>query len=143
VTDDWVMARRGQGAWFGRPGEAPRRLAGRPARPIPATQGYLPLYLFPHEDRARIGAGMARFGRVGSLRASCHEYRMLALGQVDFVLSAMAKPWDHAAGCLIVEEIGGRVESGGRPGYDPGHPRAPVLALASAESPLRIKDFLG
>ena len=50
-------------------------------------------------------------------------------------MSQSAKPWDHAAGCLVVAEAGGRILSGGVPGYDPRAPRAPVIAFADAESP--------
>ena len=143
LMDDWVSARRGKGAWYVRPGAPARRLTGRRAPPPSEAQGYLPLFLFPRAERARIGARIARFGRIGSLRCSCHEYRMLALGQVDFVLSPHGKPWDHAAGALIVEEIGGRIEAGGVPGYDPARPRVPVLALADRTSTLSVDELLG
>ena len=85
--------------------------------------------------RHAVAAALPELGRTGSLRCSCHEYRQLALGQADFVVSQSAKPWDHAAGCLVVAEAGGRILSGGVPGYDPRAPRAPVIAFADAESP--------
>ncbi|PYE85356.1 inositol monophosphatase family protein [Pseudoroseicyclus aestuarii] len=44
---------------------------------------------------------------VQSLRCSCHEYRLLAMGQADFLTATMLKPWDHAAGQLVLAEAGG------------------------------------
>lgn len=135
MMDDWVLARRGGGAWFCQPNAAPRRLIGRPARPSAEAQGFAPLFLYPPERRREIAVAMAGMGRVGSLRCSCHEYRQVALGQADFVVSPRWKPWDHTAGCLAVEEAGGKVLAGGVGGYDPRAPRAPILAIADAKAP--------
>lgn len=134
VIDDWVLARRGGGAWAVAPGGVPRKLHGRAPRPRAEAQGYVPLSLYKGVRRSEVAAGLAELGRVTSLRCSCHEYRQLALGQVDFVVSPGAKPWDHAAGCLVVAEAGGRITSGGTPGYDPLAPQAPVVAYGHAGS---------
>ena len=134
VIEDWVVARKGGGAWFAGPGRPPRRLTGRSPRPRAQAQGYVPLYLYEPARRREVAAALPGLGRTGSLRCSCHEYRQLALGQADFVVSRSAKPWDHAAGCLVVTEAGGRILSGGAEGYDPRAPRAPVLAFAHADS---------
>lgn len=132
VMDDWVLARRGGGAWFAAPGKPPRRLAGRPARPRERAQGFVPLFLYEPPRRAEIAAAMAGMGRAMSLRCSCHEYRQLALGHADFMVSPRGRPWDHAAGCLAVEEAGGRIVSGGQPGFAPRAPRVPIVAHADA-----------
>lgn len=134
VIDDWVLARKGGGAWFGAPGKAPRRLHGRAPRPRAEAQGYLPLFLYRGARHAEIAAGLAELGRTSTLRCSCHEYRQVALGQADFAIQPSAKPWDHAAGCLVVAEAGGRILSGGTPGYDPLAPEAPVVAIGHADS---------
>jgi len=134
VIDDWVLACKGGGAWFGAPGKAPRRLHGRAPRPRAEAQGYLPLFLYRGPRHAEIAAGLAELGRTSTLRCSCHEYRQVALGQADFAIQPTAKPWDHAAGCLVVAEAGGRILSGGTPGYDPRAPEAPVVAIGHADS---------
>ncbi|MEZ5721633.1 MAG: inositol monophosphatase [Paracoccaceae bacterium] len=134
VIDDWVLARKGGGAWFAGPGKPPRRLTGRAPRPREAAQGYVPLFLYEGARRQAVAAALLALGRVNSLRCSCHEYRQLALGQADFVVSPKAKPWDHAAGCLVIGEAGGKVLSGGRPGYDPRAPKVPVVAFAHTDS---------
>ncbi|MEM6414307.1 MAG: inositol monophosphatase family protein [Pseudomonadota bacterium] len=39
---------------------------------------------------------------------SAYAYLKLAFGAVDFKLSSRIHPWDHAAGVLLLEELGGR-----------------------------------
>ncbi len=101
ICDDWVEAAESEGARFRQ-----RRLeiAGAGAQ---ARTGYAPLGFIPQRHRAEMAERLSGFGRVGSLRCSCHEYRMLAQGHVDFVLSAGLMPWDHAAGVLAVGQAGG------------------------------------
>jgi fructose-1,6-bisphosphatase/inositol monophosphatase family enzyme len=110
VIDDWVLARRGGGAWYCRPGAAPARLEVSKTAEVGRMTGLAPLFLFPAERQAALATAALDFGRVHTLRCSCHEYRLLAGGRVDFVASASSNPWDHLAGALAVEEAGGVVE---------------------------------
>ncbi|KNG94209.1 inositol monophosphatase family protein [Pseudaestuariivita atlantica] len=75
--------------------------------PIPGLTGFLPLNLLPEDKRAAMAATYPGFNRVLNLRCSCHEFRLMAQGHVDFMLSARLTPWDHAAGALIVARAGG------------------------------------
>ncbi|MFN3208374.1 MAG: inositol monophosphatase family protein [Roseovarius sp.] len=92
------------------------RATGR-ARPVSTSQGgavdslygYMHYYLMDRAAQEQLAPLMPRFGRIGSLRCSCHEYRMLAQGHADFLLSSTLNPWDHAAGVLIVQRAGGVV----------------------------------
>ncbi|RVT85153.1 inositol monophosphatase [Rhodobacteraceae bacterium CCMM004] len=119
IGDDWIVAGRGQGAWFGRPGAPPRRLTGpTPAQPE-AARVYLPLSLYRAEDRPAVARTMAGLGHVAALRCSCHEYRQLALGHAHALVTPMLKPWDHAAGVLVVEECGGAACLADGGGYGP------------------------
>lgn len=117
VMDDWVMAERGTGAWFCRPAETVLRLQGPPPRPKTEAHAFVPLFLYPPADQARISATLPGWGRATSLRCSCHEYRTLAFGHADLIVAPGPKPSDHAAGVLITEEAGGMAWSG-RSGYD-------------------------
>ena len=110
LLDDWVVARRGGGAWFGRPGEEPVRLAVAPEAPPEAMTGFVPLFLFPPERRQAVAEAMLGLGRATSLRCSCHEYRLLVQGHVHFIVGAHMEPWDHAAGVLVLREAGGCAE---------------------------------
>ncbi|SDW45332.1 inositol monophosphatase family protein [Roseicitreum antarcticum] len=117
VMDDWIMAEKGRGAWFCRPDEAPLRLTGPAPRHKDEAHAFVPLFLYPDADRPRIAAQFPQWGRVTSMRCSCHEYRTLAFGHADLIAAPTPKPWDHAAGVLVVEELGGAARASG-PGYD-------------------------
>lgn len=110
LLDDWVVARRAGGAWFGRPGEDLVRLRVAPQAPPEAMTGFVPLFLFPPDRRRAVADAMLAFGRATSLRCACHEHRLLAQGRVHFVVGAGLEPWDHAAGALAVREAGGCAE---------------------------------
>ncbi len=129
LLDDWVMAMRGGGAWFCKPGAAPQRLRGAAPKPLDVLTAFVPLSLYPQGARARVAARLPEFGRVTSLRCSCHEYRLMATGHAEVNISPQVKPWDHAAGVLVVEECGGVAFSDAQPGYAPGNPRAPLLVM--------------
>jgi len=45
-----------------------------------------------------------------SVRCSAYAYINMARGLQDFALYSRARPWDHAAGVLLLSEIGGRAE---------------------------------
>jgi fructose-1,6-bisphosphatase/inositol monophosphatase family enzyme len=135
VIDDWIMASRGEGAWFCRPDAAPVRLQTSGSKQYSELEGMLPLFIFPQEQRERLAAQMAaQFGRLDCLKCSCHEYRMLAQGRADFILSPKKNPWDHAAGVLITQEAGGdAVCLDGRP-YKPTDHSGPFLVAHNKQS---------
>lgn len=109
VMDDWVEASTGQGAALRGPSfSRPLRVSSEVERR--RMNGYVPIGLYPMETRRKLVQEFPDFGRVTSLRCSCHEYRMVAQGHSDFVLSGPTPhPWDHAAGALAVMEAGGVV----------------------------------
>ena len=108
VMDDWIMGLRGEGAFFCTPSTSPRPLAPVGQVPVEKAHGYVALWLFEEHQQVEIINNYPRFARISCLRCSCHEYRQMALGNAHFVVSATPKPWDHAAGVLIMRELGGR-----------------------------------
>jgi len=115
VRDDWAVAEPGSGAWLCREGETPRRLKAGDERPMERSRGLVPLDCSAPSARADF---LRRFDdalQVHDLRCSCHEYRLLASGEADFIVAQTLHPWDHAAGQLLVREAGGwsALESGG------------------------------
>ena len=79
----------------------------RPDQGAPLS-GFLPLNLLPHDRRGALAGAMSELGSFNSMKCSCHEYRMLALGHADYCLSGpVPNAWDHAAGALAVTEVGG------------------------------------
>lgn len=57
-------------------------------------------------------------------RCSAYAYIHLARGERDFAISSRINPWDHAAGVLLLNEVGGRAAY-----LDDGAPYAPRLTI--------------
>ncbi|MCG6885037.1 MAG: inositol monophosphatase [Silicimonas sp.] len=108
VMDDWIWARKGGGTWYQQPGSDPRPLTFGDERGGDMT-GFVPIFNFPPPISERLAGDIPGIRRIWSVRCSCHEYRVMADGGADFVLSNALKPWDHAAGALAVAEAGGAV----------------------------------
>lgn len=109
IGDDWVVARAGEGAEFVKSDGSAKNLRFNDAPPpkIETALGFIHSYLFKGDERQRLFSILPRFQKTDALRCSAHEYRLLAQGAVDFCLSPVLNPWDHAAGCLVAEEAGG------------------------------------
>jgi len=68
------------------------------------------------------------------------EYLEILTGQVDFSLYRTTKPWDHAAGGLMVTEAGGgAVRFDGQP-YEPAQPiNSGIIGAASRETLAKVR----
>ncbi|WP_299417554.1 inositol monophosphatase [uncultured Sulfitobacter sp.] len=110
VADDWAVADEEMTPQLQRPFGAARSLKVAMGKPLEQMSGILPLHLFAKPQQAQLAATFPGFARVSTLRCSAHEYRMLAQGHVDFSLTALLHPWDHAAGALIAARAGAHVE---------------------------------
>lgn len=143
IGDDWVMVERGAGTHFCRDGSLGERLVMPSTdRPEGAT-GFVPLYLFPPAQRPQIALGMTGLARANSLRCSCHEYRLLVQGKVDFNLSVNLQPWDHVAGLLAVTEAGGTFASAGEAPFHPARSYPGALIAAVNDDVLSgVRDVL-
>ena len=98
VIDDWIVSQEHAVTCYTNARNS--RALRLPATP-PETKagGYVPLGSLPDPHRLRVAALWPEIGRLNSLRCACHEFRMLAQGHVDFMLSTRLTLWDHAAGC--------------------------------------------
>ncbi len=47
----------------------------------------------------------------GMMFSSCIEYISMIKGESDFMINSSTKPWDHAAGQLMIKELGGKGRS--------------------------------
>ena len=132
VLGDTAVADRSGARIVDARGERPLRCSSEtdPAR----MAGFLPLHLAPRAARAPLALAMAGFARVTSLHCSAWEYRLLAAGRVEFVLSTHLKPWDHLAGALLVRQAGGVVRTLAGEDYRAGVTRGPLLAAASEDA---------
>ncbi|GGX42531.1 inositol phosphatase [Tateyamaria omphalii] len=108
VGDDLVMADNTTPAqWQTQTGRL-RAIHTSKTKPLDQLAGYAHIRLMPPADRALMWTKVGALAFVGSLRCSAHEYRLLATGAVDFVLSGHLNSWDHAAGVLICQQAGGK-----------------------------------
>jgi fructose-1,6-bisphosphatase/inositol monophosphatase family enzyme len=142
LGDDVIWAADGEDALFQAPRRAPRRLAVSQGGPLDELTGCIPLYMIPQPERAEVAATLPAFRRVLSLRCSCHEYRTLAQGHLDFVLSAGLTPWDHSAGALIAARAGGHVAMLDGSAFTAGRRDGYLLAAANRETWERVRDAL-
>jgi fructose-1,6-bisphosphatase/inositol monophosphatase family enzyme len=130
--DDWIMARRGEGAFFCRPdGSRTALTLAPPPDALSDTVGFLGLYLFARDRQAQLARAQPAFRRTMTLRCSCHEYRMLAQGHAQFCLNGMLNVWDHAAGVMIYQEAGGIARLLDGRSYEPAMRKGHLLTAAS------------
>jgi len=132
VMDDLILARRGGGTWFIRPGHVQRQLfmSAAPVRLEEAT-AFLPLSIYTAPSDNAPPSDLPRFRRAWSLRCSCHEYRTMTQGGADINVSDSLNPWDHAAGVLAVTEAGGAVAQLDGSPYPLGQTLGRVVAARS------------
>ncbi len=107
ILGDFLMARRGEGAWHVAVDGTRTRLSVAAPMPIDEMHGFIPLHMFEPDLQAKLAPRVLRFLRTTTWRCSAWEYRMLATGAMSFCLNESLKPWDHAAGVLIHAEAGG------------------------------------
>lgn len=109
VLNDFVIADAEHGAELVLPGGRRRALATSAGGPVETLKGFMPLNLLPRDKQAEFAAAMPRFARSAMLRCACHEARMVAQGQMDFLLYAKLTPWDQPAGVVAIRQAGGHV----------------------------------
>lgn len=69
--------------------------------------GYVALSLLSDEAKVLVASKLPDTRLIYTLRCAAHEYRMLAQGNVDYVIGVRMTPWDHAAGVLLCQQAGG------------------------------------
>lgn len=115
-TGRMAMALKGEGVTLdGTPVRRPK-----PVRPPIGFVGYKVKKEF---DRQLPPAKRRTLGRVSTLNCAGAEYHEILAGRADFNLYRMTKPWDHAAGTLMIAEAGGEAQR-----FD-GKPYAPAQAI--------------
>jgi myo-inositol-1(or 4)-monophosphatase len=117
LRDELFEASRGAGA----------SLNGRPIRVSETARLTQALVAtgFPYDIRERVPETMGRLGRMlahtqGARRggSAALDLGYVACGRVDGFYEENLKPWDTAAGCLIVTEAGGKITTFDGGDYD-------------------------
>lgn len=140
VMDDWIIADEAHPTRFARTSRADRRLQVSRGGALDEMSGFVHLYLMARDHRAEMAAALPDFARTQVLRCSCHEYRTLARGGMDFCLSGVMNPWDHAAGVLICQQAGGHVAMLDGRAYNASFTEGFLLAAPDRDSWLRLRD---
>lgn len=108
MMDDYIIAdHAAQSALFVPKRGPSHTINTAPAKALDELDGYVHLGLMPKDVQFALTPILPNFRRTTVLRCSCHEYRLIAQGHVDFCLSATLNPWDHAAGVLACQLAGG------------------------------------
>jgi fructose-1,6-bisphosphatase/inositol monophosphatase family enzyme len=125
------VAERGSGTYRdGERVEAPRRPAD-----VSEVSGVCISRYLNREDAARVERNRHRFRALAPGRMCAGaDYVSVVDGERDLVLFGRTKPWDHAPGTLLVEEVGGRTARLDGSPYDPRERDAiGLLTTGSAE----------
>lgn len=123
-----TVARRGQGVY--RDGA---RLGLSSVETVAESNAGICLNYFPAPVRQGIREKLGAMRGHSCGHCAAHEYLDFLEGKIDFALHYRANPWDHLAGILAVEELGGVVRT-----WDGGRyrPAAPESLLIAATEPL-------
>ncbi len=119
---------RGGGAWFG--GE---RMKTAASKPLHELSGHVGWKYYPEALRPFLKEQTKKVGNAFSLNCAGHEYLMIADGKADFGIYSRAKPWDHLAGTLAVQEAGGYVSLWNGQPYYPSFTGHGLMAASSPE----------
>ncbi|MEM6758563.1 MAG: inositol monophosphatase [Pseudomonadota bacterium] len=134
VGDDAVMADNMTPALWQTKSGLRRPIRGRDPRPLDGMVGYMHIRLMSAAAQEYVWPRVGVLAHAGALRCSAHEYRLLATGAVDFVLSSMLNPWDHVAGSLIARQAGGMSAMLDASPYDATVREGYLLSASSAET---------
>ncbi|WP_147107201.1 inositol monophosphatase [Tateyamaria sp. syn59] len=133
VGNDLIMADNTSPAqWLTQTGRI-RLIHTAGTKPLGELAGYAHIRLMTPADQALMWTKVGALAFIGSLRCSAHEYRLLATGAVDFVLSATLNSWDHAAGVLICQQAGGKAAMLDGSDYTAATTEGYLLSAASPE----------
>lgn len=140
VSDDWIIADEANPARMAAVQGAERPVRVSSGGALSELQGYMHYYLMTQARQDKVAPLLPTLARCIALRCSCHEYRLLAQGAVDFVLSDVLNPWDHAAGVLICRQAGGVARMLDGRDYNTSITKGVLLSAANEETWTSLKD---
>lgn len=134
MSDDWVMAEQGGGAFLIKPDGMERRLVVSAPAPLPEMVGYVSTDFLPPAVKPDILARLAKARMFSSHRCAAHMYRAFAGGHGHFVMLDRLTPWDHLAGTLIATEAGAYVACLDGSPYDTSKRTGALLTATDPDS---------
>ncbi|MEP1201478.1 inositol monophosphatase family protein [Tateyamaria sp.] len=131
IGDDLIITdNTSPSVWQTRTGRQ-RGISTAAAKPLDQMAGYMHIRLMPPADRALMWSKVGVLSYVGTLRCAAHEYRLLATGAIDFILSGYLNCWDHAAGVLLCQQAGGKAAMMDDTPYNAGMTSGYLLSASS------------
>jgi fructose-1,6-bisphosphatase/inositol monophosphatase family enzyme len=131
-----AIARKGEGVWL-----EGRRVANIDPKQHPS--GMVGYRIRKEFERQLLPAQRARLGELSTLNCAGREYVEVLAGQTDFTLYRMTKPWDHAAGALMMEEAGGQALRFNGARFKPADRiDSGIIAAPSRETVAKVKAVL-
>jgi fructose-1,6-bisphosphatase/inositol monophosphatase family enzyme len=112
---------------------------GKSIQGIPGTRplnGFVGYKIAKSLDQQLGPEQRSRLGSITTLRCAGAEYLEILAGRASFSLYRTTKPWDHAAGTLMMREAGGGAMQFGAAPYSPAQPLNAGLITASTEEAL-------
>ena len=143
VADDWAISGDQGPALFETANGITRDLRAAIGKPLDKLSGHIPLDMFSGDAQAKLASTLPSFARTQPLRCSAHEYRLIAQGFTDFLLTGTLHPWDHAAGALICERAGSHVEMLDGGPYNAGTSKGYLLVAPDRTTWNRLKKVFG
>jgi fructose-1,6-bisphosphatase/inositol monophosphatase family enzyme len=142
MVDDWVISDDQSNARIAGAGRTETSAHVSSGGELCDLSGVMHFYLIPKDTQARLAPVLPEFYRMSSMRCSCHEYRVMAQGGVDFVLSGILNPWDHAAGVLLCQRSGGVAKMLDGRDYDISIEEGYILCAPNQDTWDRLRDVL-
>ena len=132
-NDRMAVAEKGQGVTLDGAAVRGQAPAGRP-------NGLIGDRVRKEFDRQLSESQRARLGELTTLRCAGREYIEMLAGRFNFSLYRLTKPWDHAAGALMLTEAGGNaLRFNGMP-YGPADPmESGIIASPSLQVLAEVK----
>lgn len=108
MNDRMFASWKGQGVTVN--GKNVQSIASSPgSKELSDMVGYTRPQFFPRRYRDTMKENISCFKDITSHRCASHDYIGMIDGKADFSLYNKMKPWDHLAGSLMIEELGGKV----------------------------------
>ena len=140
ISDDWLLADETAPARLIAANGTRRAVATSGGGALGDLHGYVHASLMDQPAQERLYPRLAALGQATALRCSCHEYRLLAQGAVDFILSDRLNPWDHAGGVLICQRAGGVARMLDGRAYDTSITEGVLLCAATEATWEALRD---
>lgn len=126
VRPRFLSARKGGGAFVD--GEA---ISAKPSGEEPARLSAMTRFMSPKQRALFVSEIAPHYTLAAAPGAAAEEYPRVAFGGIDIAIYERTLAWDHAAGCLFLNEAGGFCARQDGSPYRVDSPRKGMIAAAS------------